>query len=196
MTQPLRAPIEATPWLSSHPRRETSCRMSDYARVKAWREARAAEGRLKDIRAAEARKWRAKHPDVAASIKARYRAANAEVIRASDAEAKRRERKRDPQAEKRRQAAFRERKRAKQEAMMGRPRPNNCELCGASGDGPYGHKFAGIVFDHDHATGCPRGWICDRCNKVLGLVVDDPGLLRQLAAYLEDHRGEIDQQAA
>lgn len=69
---------------------------------------------------------------------------------------------------------------------MGRPRPERCELCNE----PPGPGYAGICFDHDHATGKPRGWLCDRCNKVLGLVKDDPALLRSLAGYLEVHHGE------
>lgn len=69
---------------------------------------------------------------------------------------------------------------------MGRPRPQCCELCGEHANGPFGHKFVGIVFDHDHATGVPRGWLCDRCNKVLGLVKDSPALLARMIVYLTE----------
>lgn len=76
---------------------------------------------------------------------------------------------------------------------MGRPRPSCCELCHEPG---YGRKPA-IVFDHDHATGKPRGWLCDRCNKMLGMARDDERLLRKLADYLEAHRyGEADSKTA
>jgi hypothetical protein len=33
-------------------------------------------------------------------------------------------------------------------------------------------------------------WLCDRCNKVLGLVRDDIGLLRAMVSYLEEHADE------
>jgi hypothetical protein len=84
--------------------------------------------------------------------------------------------------------AYAERQRAKQEDLMGRPRPTTCELCGQPPNGRGSKaKSAHICFDHDHATGRPRGWLCDRCNKVLGMVKDNPELLRILAAYLEKH---------
>lgn len=58
-----------------------------------------------------------------------------------------------------------------------RPCPDVCELC---------HQFnRRIVFDHCHTSGRFRGWLCDRCNKVLGLMKDDPKLLRKMADYLE-----------
>lgn len=68
-------------------------------------------------------------------------------------------------------------KQRKRELLMGRPRPHSCDICG-------GDK-GGIVFDHCHKTNAPRGWICWRCNVVLGLVEDDTRLLTQMIAYLQ-----------
>lgn len=62
--------------------------------------------------------------------------------------------------------------------FAGRPRPKACETCG---------KEKQIRFDHCHTTGSFRGWICDNCNLALGLVKDDPAVLRNLAAYIERH---------
>jgi len=94
-------------------------------------------------------------------------------------------RRNDPEGQKRRNLAFKERYRASQETAIGRPRPMVCELCGNPGYGVHGCKpAAGICFDHDHETGVPRGWLCDRCNKVLGLVRDSQDLLVKMAAYL------------
>jgi hypothetical protein len=62
------------------------------------------------------------------------------------------------------------------EKIAGRPKPNNCEICG--------REYV-IVFDHDHITGNFRGWICDRCNKVLGLAEDDKNILNKLISYLD-----------
>jgi hypothetical protein len=95
-------------------------------------------------------------------------------------------RRNNPEAQKKRNLAFKRRVRAKQEIKMGRPRPSHCELCGADGKGPHGHKWVGIVFDHCHKTGTPRGWLCDRCNKVLGLVKDDIALLGRMISYLAE----------
>ncbi len=74
--------------------------------------------------------------------------------------------------------------------MAGRPKPLVCDLCNGSDN-------RGIVFDHCHASGKFRGWLCDRCNKVLGLLKDDPSLLRKMATYLEKSVGrEVDSGSA
>jgi hypothetical protein len=41
--------------------------------------------------------------------------------------------------------------------------------------------------DHCHATGKVRGILCNRCNTVLGLCMDDALLLKNLSGYLECH---------
>lgn len=106
-------------------------------------------------------------------------------------------RKNDPQAQKIRNQAFAARLRKKQEEAMGRPRPALCEMCGKPPYGRGSNPEAGICFDHDHATEKPRGWLCDRCNKVLGLVQDDESLLIKMASYLEINKyGKVDDKAA
>ncbi len=66
-----------------------------------------------------------------------------------------------------------------QEMLAGRPKPSFCELCNLSGR---------ICFDHDHETGKFRGWICHRCNVVLGLAVDNETLLKKMAIYLQQKK--------
>jgi hypothetical protein len=64
-----------------------------------------------------------------------------------------------------------------------RPPPGQlCEVCGGAGG------TRGICFDHDHATGAFRGWLCGACNTALGAAHDDPAVLLALIAYLEAHR--------
>lgn len=57
-----------------------------------------------------------------------------------------------------------------------RPKPDCCEVCG--------NRHSKIVLDHCHGTGAFRGWLCDPCNVVLGMVKDDAGRLEKLADHL------------
>lgn len=71
-----------------------------------------------------------------------------------------------------------------------------CAVCGSPPDGPRnGHfrsgthpdpKARNLAIDHDHTTGAIRGFLCSHCNRALGLMDDDPALLRKLAEYVED----------
>ncbi|AVR56697.1 HNH endonuclease [Microbacterium phage Didgeridoo] len=57
-----------------------------------------------------------------------------------------------------------------------------CAACGEPApDGQVLH------LDHDHATGKPRGMLCGRCNRGIGMFDDSPAKLRAAIAYLEAH---------
>ena len=66
------------------------------------------------------------------------------------------------------------------EKLAGRKKPDSCEVCGGGGK---------ICFDHDHATGVFRGWLCSRCNFALGQVRDNSELLIALVEYLKKSKG-------
>lgn len=55
-----------------------------------------------------------------------------------------------------------------------------CQIC----DQPERRAGRRLSLDHDHATGRLRGFICSRCNILLGLLRDDPEMLERAAAYL------------
>lgn len=78
----------------------------------------------------------------------------------------------------RRAASWRE---SKLVTLAGRPRPTLCDICGNENN----NKHKRIAFDHCHKTGIFRGWICDTCNYVIGLIKDDANYARKIAAYLE-----------
>lgn len=68
--------------------------------------------------------------------------------------------------------------RKKQTALAGRPPPSACECCGIHMEGRE------ISWDHCHATGLFRGWICTRCNVALGMIRDSIPQLYALIGYL------------
>lgn len=109
----------------------------------------------------------------------RWRDANLEHVRTKDAESHRRQRQANPEAQRARMRRFKERQESRLVAIAGRPRPFRCELCGVEGK---------TVFDHCHISGDFRGWLCDRCNRVLGCVEDSSQLLHDMAEYLEKAR--------
>lgn len=55
-------------------------------------------------------------------------------------------------------------------------------VCAVCGRPPSRTRLA---VDHDHETGRVRGLLCQHCNRGLGLLGDDPTLMRKLAAYVE-----------
>lgn len=66
---------------------------------------------------------------------------------------------------------------------------NGCAICGG-----VNSNGTALHVDHDHACcpdrkkscgSCVRGLLCEDCNRVLGMMADDPKRLRKAADYLE-----------
>lgn len=62
--------------------------------------------------------------------------------------------------------------------------PDTCEICDESS-----HDRR-LRLDHNHQTGKFRGWLCNRCNRAIGLLLDDLILVAKAAKYLEERNGE------
>lgn len=73
-----------------------------------------------------------------------------------------------------------------QEVIAGRPRPDICDICAK--------PQPRIVFDHSHQHGHFRGWLCDRCNTILGWAEDDAQLLLAMVAYLRRTKENVSPQ--
>jgi hypothetical protein len=151
-------------WLNGRKRREKP------GVAEREREAAARWRQANPERAREAnRRWREAHPERAREVFRAYRQRNVEELRAKA---------RAYQADRRAEAPLR--KTLLQRKRAGRAKPAVCDLC---------HRKSGkICFDHCHATGRFRGWLCDTCNSALGFANDDPKLLRRMARYLEKSR--------
>lgn len=64
-----------------------------------------------------------------------------------------------------------------------------CAICGRAEQSAHrtGTRFS-LSIDHDHQSGVVRGLLCQRCNRAIGLLGDDPKLLEAAKAYLEKER--------
>jgi hypothetical protein len=62
-----------------------------------------------------------------------------------------------------------------------RPRPEKCECC-------MEKSPRGVVWDHDHKSGEFRGWLCNRCNRVLGMCKDNINIFKNLINYLKENK--------
>jgi hypothetical protein len=135
-------------------------------RVRDKRNAKEAAWRLANLEIARERgrrnnaAYRARHPGIKAEASAKWRVNNPELFALSVS----------------RQTAKRI---AKQEKFAGRRKPKRCDVCKKVTVGRSLH------FDHCHINGHFRGWLCYKCNSVLGYVNDSPELLERLAAYLK-----------
>lgn len=50
-----------------------------------------------------------------------------------------------------------------------------------------------LVFDHDHQTLEHRGWLCDNCNRSMGMLGDTIEALEAAILYLKGHKYQAEQ---
>lgn len=67
-----------------------------------------------------------------------------------------------------------------------------CQICGnkPNKDGrpkDRGNSANILNIDHCHTTGKVRGLLCSRCNITLGVLEEDPELMRKMAEYIEEN---------
>ena len=83
---------------------------------------------------------------------------------------------------------FKEYQRLRHASKMGQmadyPRTDNCEICGI----PEKDLKKILCYDHDHNTNKFRGWLCSRCNLLLGQIEGNLELSTKMVEYLEKHK--------
>ena len=66
------------------------------------------------------------------------------------------------------------------------PQKNDtCDCCKRPNINLPGRKKTCLVLDHDPSTGLFRGWICDKCNKAIGMLGDNFFGVNLAKEYLE-----------
>ena len=58
-----------------------------------------------------------------------------------------------------------------------------CKICSKH----QSELSATLAVDHNHLTGDVRGLLCGSCNRGIGLLQDDVGLLKAAIKYIEDN---------
>ena len=69
------------------------------------------------------------------------------------------------------------------------PKNYQCPICLRNEEEAKGHnpnKKGVWCADHDHTTNQFRGWLCHKCNVILGMVNDNPKILANLIKYLNN----------
>jgi hypothetical protein len=56
-----------------------------------------------------------------------------------------------------------------------------CHICGY-----LFVDYGDATMDHCHESGLFRGLLCRNCNSAIGMLQDDPQLLRKAAGYIEE----------
>lgn len=124
-------------------------------------------------------KWMQANPDSVAAIKRRWAENNREKV----AEVSRRRRYTRYKVPPEWEAETLER----QGGKCGNP------ACGAT---EPGGRWRTWNIDHDHISGRPRGLLCSRCNKGVGLFDDDVAKLLGMIEYIRRHQASVADPAA
>lgn len=73
----------------------------------------------------------------------------------------------------------------KQYELMAKKQKEVCAICSQPETLKRYDKITHLAVDHCHKTGSVRGLLCNNCNRAIGLLKNNPKLLRKAAKYLE-----------
>jgi hypothetical protein len=68
---------------------------------------------------------------------------------------------------------------------MWKSQRGRCGICAGVLSNERAHGGCKVNIDHDHRDGRVRGLLCSRCNSGIGLLRDDPRLLRRAAKWVK-----------
>jgi len=64
---------------------------------------------------------------------------------------------------------------------------NVCMICKQPEKSLQNGKLRRMSIDHNHKTGKIRDLLCSRCNMAIGLLLENPNIMRLAADYIERH---------
>jgi DNA-directed RNA polymerase subunit RPC12/RpoP len=67
--------------------------------------------------------------------------------------------------------------------MMKEDQDYKCAICGIHEE----NTTKRLAVDHDHKTNRVRGYLCNNCNRGIGLLKDDVEVMQKAIDYLERH---------
>ncbi|MCK5612564.1 endonuclease VII domain-containing protein [Candidatus Pacearchaeota archaeon] len=62
-----------------------------------------------------------------------------------------------------------------------------CLICGCSETVKRNDKIKNLAVDHNHVTGKVRGLLCQKCNQALGLLGENPVVIKSLLEYITNN---------
>lgn len=65
---------------------------------------------------------------------------------------------------------------------------NKCAICEISIETHLNLRQTYFPVDHCHTTGKIRGLLCDKCNRGIGLLQDNPDILQKAIDYLQNNK--------
>jgi hypothetical protein len=152
---------------------------------------RTKEGKCKVCVRAKCDRWAAANPKRCRDNAAKWRDANREKVREAQRRSSKKWREKYPE---RSRMIVREHARACHRRKTGWTRElfaaawmlqnGTCAICGVTML-PTGVALNSVAADHNHRTIQPRGLLCHGCNKGIGLLKDNPNVLRSAITYLE-----------
>lgn len=161
-------------------------------RSKLWMRERRKDPVYAAYNRAKSKEWREKNREASRAATARWQKANPKKVKAYNVASYARLGTRE-QASAFNKVAYRKHRRAhhlnkkfglthEQYEAMAVAQNHRCALCDCP-DLPEKR----LAVDHDHRTGKVRALLCDRCNRGIGYLDEDPVKLRAAAEYLESH---------